>query len=115
MDKIFFSNPLPELILKGKKTSTWRINEPVPYRKSNTTHTAPGDIVSLWRNSPNQEFAQAKVTKVVETTFEQMDKQDQEGHEVFASKEEMYTTYSRYYQIVVSGETKIKIIWFELI
>jgi hypothetical protein len=39
---------------------------------------------------------------------------DKEGHETFASNEEMYKTYSRYYQRTVTPETSVKIIRFKL-
>lgn len=38
-----------------------------------------------------------------------------DGHEKFASKEEMYATYSTYYNKTVDENTLVKIIKFELI
>ncbi len=81
MESFKFSEPLPEMILKGKKDITWRIN--------NEKKVLPGDVISLCTNA-GKEFAKAKVVWVKETTFRNLSREDFEGHEEFASPEEMY-------------------------
>ncbi len=61
------------------------------------------------------EFATAKATAVKETTFRDLTAADKEGHENFASDEEMYATYSRYYRVEVTPETNVKVIKFRII
>ena len=102
---LHFDGRLPELILKGKKTTTWRIND--------EKNIAVGDRLSLCSND-NVEFASAAVTSVRETSFGKLAKEDREGHEEFSSDEELYRTYSRYYGLKAGPETKLKIIKFRL-
>ncbi|MDE1871626.1 MAG: ASCH domain-containing protein [Candidatus Micrarchaeota archaeon] len=102
---LHFYGSLPELILSGTKTSTWRVND--------EKDIAPGDGLSLCRND-GTEFAKAEVTSVKETTFKELTDEDKEGHEEFGSEEEMYKTYSEYYKFEVVPETKLKIIRFRL-
>jgi len=103
--RLHFYGSLPELILKGKKRATWRIDDDKGINV--------GDELSLCRNDES-EFARAKVVSVKETTFGKLDKKDKEGHEEFNSDDEMYRTYSRYYKTCVKPETKLKIITFRL-
>ena len=44
-----------------------------------------------------------------------LDETDMKGHEKFESKEEMYATYSKYYNKTIDENTLVKIIKFELI
>ncbi len=102
-----FSDPLPELILKGQKTITWRINDD----KNITT----GDELSLCRKSDLKEFARAKAIAVKTTTFGDMTEEDRDGHEEFGSENELYHTYTAYYKFPITPETKVKVIKFQLI
>lgn len=101
-----FSEPLPGLILNGQKNTTWRIND--------DKEISIGDKISLCYVN-GKEFAKAKVILVNEATFENLTEEDKRGHEKFSSIEEMYKTYSRYYNIKVKPETKVKIIKFEVL
>tara|TARA_Y100000034_G_C6829245_1_gene374179 strand:- start:807 stop:1127 length:321 start_codon:yes stop_codon:yes gene_type:complete len=105
MKSLKFANSLIQLILDGKKINTWRIND-----DKNLTEN---DILSLI-NIKREEFAKAIIISVKETTFEEVDQCDKEGHEKFSSDEEMYRTYSKYYNINVTPQTKLKIIGFKL-
>ncbi|MCI8470765.1 MAG: hypothetical protein HFJ35_04710 [Clostridia bacterium] len=60
-------------------------------------------------------FANVKIIRVIEKKFKDLNEQDLDGHERFASKEEMYATYSTYYNKTVDENTLVKIIRFELI
>ncbi|MBW2970375.1 ASCH domain-containing protein [Candidatus Woesearchaeota archaeon] len=101
-----FSEPLPELILSGKKTSTWRIND--------EKNIVVGDVVPLWRKD-GSEFAKAKIISVDEVEFGNLSDEDKKGHETFSSDEEMYSTYSRYYKMKVTPKTKVKVFKFVLL
>ena len=105
MKQLKFSEPLPKLILEGKKTATWRINDKKEIIKD--------DKLSLCHNS-GEEFAKAVVIEVKETNFKKLTEEDKQDHEEFSSDEEMYQTYSKYYNMEVTPETKIKIIKFKL-
>jgi hypothetical protein len=106
MKRLKFSDGLPELIINGKKSATWRIND--------EKNLSVGDELSLCR-ADGKEFAKAKITYVKETIFGEMAKQDKTGHENFKSDKEMYETFSEYYKDKVTQETKVKIIKFRLI
>ena len=56
-----FSPPLPDLILKGEKYTTWRID--------NDKDLQRGDIVSLIARPEMTEFAKAEIASVKLTTF----------------------------------------------
>jgi hypothetical protein len=98
-----FSGELPELILLGKKKSTFRINDEKNIQK--------GDEISLlykFGENAGKEFAKVIVTEVKETTFSKLDKKDLEGHENYNSDKEMYEKYSNYYKTKIGPETKVK-------
>ena len=105
MKQLKFSEPLPQLILSGKKNSTWRIND--------KRGIVEGDELSLCYND-GREFSKAVAIKVIEKKFKDLTEKDKEGHEKFSSDKEMYETYSRYYGFKVSPETVLKIIQFRL-
>jgi len=104
--KIRFADGLPELILSGKKTSTWRIND--------EKKVEAGDIISLCGNN-KEEFAKALVKEVKMVAFSKMTKQDKDGHETYASKKDMLAKFSKYYGFEVKMETEVKIIKFKII
>jgi len=105
LKRLKFSEPLPKLILNGKKNSTWRIND--------DKNILINDLLSLCY-SGGREFAKAKVIFVKETNFENLTEKDKEGHEKFLSDKEMYKAYSNYYNIKVGPKTKVKIIKFNI-
>jgi hypothetical protein len=113
--KITFSEPLLKLILGRKKEATWRIDEPVPIKRtSDTDGIKIGDKLSL-RDKSQKEFAKAITIKVNHTKFGELTKSDLEGHEKFKTKKEMYAKFSEYYKIKVNNKTKIVVIKFKLI
>ena len=101
-----FSEPLPKLILEGKKNTTWRIND--------DKNISMGDRIFLCYND-GIEFARAHVLSVNKTTFGKLTKDDKEGHEKFLSEEEMYKTYSKYYKIKITPKTQFEVIKFKLL
>lgn len=106
MKTLKFAGELPELVLAGKKDTTWRIDD----EKDITIE----DILSFCRPD-GIEFARGKVRWVKCTRFEYLSEEDKEGHEPFSKDEEMYDTYSRYYNMKVTPETPVKIIKYKLI
>jgi len=106
MKQLKFSEPLPKMVLGGQKNTTWRIND--------DKQITVGDKLSLCYND-GREFAKAEIIWVKETTFQNLTKEDTEGHEKFSSIEEMYETYFRYYNMKVGPETRVQIIKFRLL
>jgi 8-oxo-dGTP pyrophosphatase MutT (NUDIX family) len=101
-----FQPHLAEMVLNGQKNITWRIDD--------EKGISEGDVLSLCHLN-YEEFSQAKVVWVKFTTFGQFTLEDKAGHELFASNEEMYQTYSKYYNQLVGPETKVKVIKFKII
>jgi len=100
-----FSEPLPELILNGKKDTTWRVTD---------YNIKDGDQLSLCHNN-GEEFAKAEVLRVKKTTFGELTEEDKKGHEKYKSDEEMYKTFSGYYNRPITSQTELFIIKFKLI
>ncbi len=107
MKIVKFRSYLIPLVLSGEKNSTWRL-----FDDKNLT---VGDVIELREFITLRHFANAQITKVIEKSFVDLDAQDKLGHETFESNEEMYKTYSKYYQTDVGPSTTVKVIWFDLI
>lgn len=105
MKQLKFSEPLPKLILSREKNTTWRINDNTNIQKS--------DKLSLCDNE-SKEFATAVVSKVKEKTFGDLNEEDKKGHEKFNSEQEMYKTYSNYYNMEITSNTEVKVIKFKI-
>ncbi len=106
MKQLKFADNLIPLIQSKHKDTTWRINDDKNIQEN--------DILSLC-NINKQPFAKAKIIKVKTTTFDNLSKEDMQGHEKFNSFEHMLQTYSTYYNMQVTSQTEVKIIKFELI
>lgn len=107
MKTLKFREVLSKLVLKGEKTTTWRIFD--------DKNIQVGDELSLLVWETKEEFAKAKVVQVREVPFKDFADEDWDGHEKFSSDEEMYATYSGYYNQPVTENTIVKIVKFELI
>lgn len=105
MKILLFTDPLPELVLSGKKTVTRRVEDQRWIKE--------WDELSLWYNT-GVEFAQAIAIRVKETTFGELTPEDFIGHEKFANDEEMYKRYTWYYHKDITPQTRLKIIEFKL-
>lgn len=106
MKTLKFLGDLPERILSGEKTATWRIND--------EKNIIIGDDISLCR-SDGKEFARAKVILVRVAAFEELSDDVIKGHEKYKSDKEMYEIFSGFYKMDVTPKTKVKIIKFKLI
>ncbi|MEX0920363.1 MAG: ASCH domain-containing protein [Candidatus Pacearchaeota archaeon] len=107
MKTLKFKEKLAKMILKGEKTNTWRLFD--------DKNLSEGDEISLVVSETKKEFGKAKLIKVIEKKFDNLEEKDLQGHEKFSSKDEMYETYSGYYKTKVGPKTKLKIIFFNLI
>ncbi|MEK6959665.1 MAG: ASCH domain-containing protein [Nanoarchaeota archaeon] len=106
MKSMKFRQTLIQLILDGKKRTTWRLFD--------DKNLAAGDIVSFIVWETKEEAAKARLIDVQEKTFMELTESDWEGHDRFQSDEEMYSTFSKYYGRDVSKDSHVKIIRFEL-
>ena len=101
-----FRDFLADLILEGKKDSTWRLFDDKDLQE--------GDEVDLVNWNTGEVFGQAELVRVREKTLGTLEPEDFDGHESFASEEEMYASYRTYYGDRVGPESPVKIIRFKL-
>ncbi len=106
MKTLKFHESLVELILQGKKKTTWRLFD--------DKDLSVGDEVTflIWKTL--EEFAKAKIISVKEKTFGELVDEDWDGHEKFSSDEEMYEGYKKYYNRQVGENSLLRIVRFEL-
>ncbi len=107
MKTLKFKEKLSKLILSGEKTSTWRLFDDKDLQV--------GDEVSFLVKETLEEFAKARLLEVTETKFGNLTTDDLDGHEKYSSPEEMYRTFSEFYQRKVDENSPVKIIKFELL
>jgi len=102
MKTLKFVPELVERILKGKKSSTWRLFD------EKNLHL--GDDLLFINKESGEEFGTAKITNLKTKTLGSLEESDWEGHEKFESEEKMYDTYRYYYGDQVGPDTEVKII-----
>ena len=101
----FHPSLIPKILDRVKKT-TWRLFD--------DKDLTEGDELIFLNSKNKEEFGQATIISLNETTFANLTANDWEGHEKFPSDKEMYEAYQKYYQEPVNEKTKVKIIKFEL-
>lgn len=106
MKTLKFRQNLVDLVENGSKNSTWRLFDDKDLRV--------GDDIELLVWETKRPFAKAVITKVMEKPLGQLTQDDKSGHEMYETDEDMYKTYSGYYDTKVGPKTFIKLIWFEL-
>jgi hypothetical protein len=103
---IKFRDNLAKLVIAGEKNSTWRLFD--------DKDLTEGDAVNLVNWNTEEVFATATLIEVREKKMGELEDADFDGHEKFASEEEMYQTYRTYYGDKVRPDTIVKIIRFKL-
>jgi hypothetical protein len=107
MKTVKFHPDLAQLIIEGKKTTTWRLFDDKDLQA--------GDAIELMNKATLQPFGRAVIREVVEKPLKALDDADWEGHERFPSEEAMYAKYREYYPgRAVGPETMVKILHFEM-
>lgn len=107
MKTLKFNPNLIPLMLSSEKYTTWRLFDDKELKV--------GDTVQFLEWQSNKVFSMGKLVKVRETIFRDLTDEDWEGHETFESREEMFDTYSKYYNRKVTEDTPLKIIKFKLL
>lgn len=100
-----FTPTLVELIVRGKKTATWRLFDDKALQV--------GDSLIFINAATGDRFGTAIICTCVEKTLGSLTENDWDGHERYQSDAEMYETYSSYYGRTVGPDTKLKIITFD--
>jgi len=102
-----FRKEVAEAIISGSKDSTWRLFDELDLRQD--------EIVELIVRKTHDRFAKARITKVVEKKFSELTDTDWEGRKRFDSDEEMFKTFSNFYNKPVDENTVIKIVHFHVL
>jgi hypothetical protein len=111
MKTLKFDHELAGLILKGEKTSTWRLYDDKDLSVDDVIKVV--DKVNPDEPTTWQVIGTAKVTEVTEKKLGSVSDEDMAGHEAFDSKEQMLNTYKTYYGERVTFDTPVKIIHFD--
>jgi hypothetical protein len=91
-------------ILSGEKTVTWRIHDDKDLQVN--------DEIQFVNRETKTVFGVGTIAHTQIKTLGTLEKSDWEGHERFASEEEMYATYRFYYGDTVGPPTEVKRINF---
>lgn len=106
MKTLKFSPELVKLVQNGTKTTTWRLFD--------DKNIQVGDEITLIKKPELVPFAEVVVEEVTIKPLGLLDKNDKQGHEEVGSDENMYKTYSQYYNKEVGPETEVKVIKFKV-
>ena len=101
-----FRGHLAGLILKGKKTTTWRLFDDKDLKVK--------DLLNLQDSETGKDFAKAEIVGVTEKKLKELKEKDYDGHEKFESEKDMLNHYKEYYGDKVDLNTVVKIIKFNL-
>jgi hypothetical protein len=104
MKTLKFASKLCEKILSGEKTSTWRLFDDKDIQE--------GDELEMVNKETGDVIGVAKVSALKIRTLGTLTDEDWEGHEPYASEEEMYKTFRGFYGDKVNPDTEVKIIDF---
>jgi ribonuclease HI len=110
MKTLKLDHQLAELVLAGKKTSTWRLFDD----KDLSVNDEVSLIDKVDASDPDtwKVIGTATIHKIVEVRLGDISKSDSVGHEQFASKEAMLAQYQAYYGRNVSLQTPVKLLFF---
>lgn len=105
MKTLKFAPHLVHKILSGEKTTTWRLFDDKDLQE--------GDELVFINKETSEEFGKAVITSAKQKTLGTLTADDWLGHENFASEEEMYAMYEKYYGENVDRTTEVKILTFD--
>lgn len=110
MKTLKLDHNLAVLIQKGHKRSTWRMYDDKDISVNDEVQLI--DKVDADQPETWESIGMALVDEVTEKRLSDLNEKDYEGHEKFRSKDELLTTYRRYYGQGVTMNTPVKIIRF---
>jgi ribonuclease HI len=111
MKKLKLDHELAELVVRGEKTSTWRLFDD----KDLTVNDVVEMIDKVHPDQPQswQVIGSARINRVIEKQLGDITVEDYDGHEQHESREAMLAAYQSYYGSNVSWDTPVKIIHFD--
>lgn len=112
MKTLKFDHELAGQIVAGKKTSTWRLFDDKDLSVNDEIKII--DKVDADKPETWKVIATAHIDTIIQKRLADIEASDYEGHETFASKQDMLKAYQRYYGSDVNFDTVVKIIRFSL-
>ncbi len=104
MKTLKFEPHLVQKILKGEKTSTWRLFDDKDLQEK--------DELIFINKETGEQFGTATITSLKVKTLGTLTDDDWVGHERFENNEEMYAAYKKYYGDKVNPDSEVKILTF---
>lgn len=111
MKSLKLDHHLAQLVLKGEKTSTWRLFDDKDLSVNDVVKLidkADPDRPETWKV-----IGTARINTVVQKRLGDIEAGDYDGHERFSSKHELLKKYQEYYGDDVNFDTIVKIIRFD--
>lgn len=111
MKSLKFDHDLAQMIVAGKKSSTWRFFDDKDLSvddKIEVIDKVNETLPKTWRV-----IGYGKVTEVVEKKFSNVTVRDMQRHEIFDSQEKMFETYRGRYGNRVTPDSVLKIVYFD--
>lgn len=102
-----FAMEFVDLVLSGKKTTTWRLFDDKDLQK--------GDKIGLINKNTDEEFAKAKILDVKEKKLDELTNEDMIGQIDFGSQAMICHQMSKMYNREVTVDTPVKVITFKVI
>ncbi|HSH18667.1 MAG TPA: reverse transcriptase-like protein [Candidatus Saccharimonadales bacterium] len=113
MKSMKFDHELAEAVLRGEKSSTWRVRDDKSLSVNDEVRLI--DKVDPKRPETWRVFGVARIERVIEKRLGEVSPADFENHESYGSIDEMLTTFRSYYGNDVNLSTPIKFIHFTLL
>lgn len=110
MKTLKFDHNSAQQILKGEKTTTWRLYDDKDLSVDDQIKIV--DKVDPASTKSWTVIGVGKVTEVTEKKLGNAGEEDMKGHETYSSKDEMLKAYKSYYGERVTFDTPVKIIHF---
>lgn len=110
MKTLKFNHDAAQLILEGKKTTTWRMFDDKDLSVDDHIHII--DKVDAVDDTSWKVIGQASVTEVIEKHLGDVTEEYMQGHESFKTKQAMLEHYQKLYGERVNWDTPVKIIKF---
>lgn len=107
MKTLKFTPELVARILRGEKTSTWRLFDDKDLQV--------GDEITCLHQKTGQPFGTATITSCNIKTLGTLTESDWVGHERYSSDAEMYATYRSYYGDQVGPDSEMKLLEFTFV
>ncbi|HJQ08533.1 MAG TPA: reverse transcriptase-like protein [Candidatus Saccharimonadales bacterium] len=110
MKSLKLDHELAHFVLKGEKTSTWRLYDDKDLSVNDDVRLI--DKVDPKNPATWKPIGTAHITMIIQKRLGDLEDVDYEGHERFTTKGELLKTYQTYYGPQVTFDTPVKIVRF---